>query len=165
MTFIQKLNIAWQQSNSLLMVGLDPDIHKMPASFKDQKDGIFQFCKGIVDATASFACGFKPQIAYFAATRAEGQLEDLCSYIRDRHPTLPLVLDAKRGDIAATAEQYAKEPHRHHAVEHPADELRHADVPHPNRRTTRWRSPPKKSPTRSITALTGSFRSVKHVPM
>ena len=109
MTFIQTLQAAWQQSNSLLMVGLDPDVNKMPSQFKDQQDGIFQFCKGIVDATAPFVCGFKPQIAYFASARAEKQLEDLCHYIRDRHPTLPIVLDAKRGDIGATAEQYAKE--------------------------------------------------------
>ncbi len=109
MTFIQKLNAAWQQSNSLLMVGLDPDTHKMPGHLQGQQDGIFQFCKGIVDATAPFVCGFKPQIAYFAAARAEGQLEDLCRYIRERHPSLPVVLDAKRGDIGATAEQYAKE--------------------------------------------------------
>jgi len=54
-------------------------------------------------------CGFKPQIAYFAAERAEGQLEALCGYIRERYPQLPIVLDAKRGDIGATAEQYARE--------------------------------------------------------
>lgn len=109
MTFTQTLNAAWKQSNSLLMVGLDPDINKMPAQFREQKDGIYQFCKAIVDATASFTCGFKPQIAYFAAARAENQLEDLCQYIRERHPQLPIVLDAKRGDIGATAEQYARE--------------------------------------------------------
>jgi len=68
-----------------------------------------QFCLGIVDATAPYVCGFKPQIAYFAAERAEGQLEALCGYIRERYPHLPIVLDAKRGDIGATAEQYARE--------------------------------------------------------
>ena len=109
MTFIESLHAAWQQSNSLLMVGLDPDIQKMPVQFKDQPDGIFRFCKGIVDATAPYVCGFKPQIAYFAAARAERQLEDLCLYIREQHPGLPIVLDAKRGDIGATAEQYARE--------------------------------------------------------
>lgn len=109
MTFIDKLNAAWQHANSLLMVGLDPDIQKMPPPFRGQQDGIFDFCKGIVDATAPFACGFKPQIAYFAAAKAEAQLEALCLYIRERHPMLPVVLDAKRGDIGATAEQYARE--------------------------------------------------------
>ncbi|RYE80525.1 MAG: orotidine-5'-phosphate decarboxylase, partial [Oxalobacteraceae bacterium] len=55
------------------------------------------------------ACCFKPQIAYFAALRAEDQLEALCRYIRTHYPALPVVLDAKRGDIGATAEQYARE--------------------------------------------------------
>jgi orotidine-5'-phosphate decarboxylase len=74
-----------------------------------QPDGIFEFCKAIVDATADAACCFKPQIAYFAALRAEDQLEALCKYIRTHYPDLPVVLDAKRGDIGATAEQYARE--------------------------------------------------------
>ncbi|MEY3629550.1 MAG: hypothetical protein RLY91_1316 [Pseudomonadota bacterium] len=109
MSFINTLNAAWTNSNSLLMVGLDPDVTKMPAELNGKPDAIFQFCKQIVDATAPFVCGFKPQIAYFAAARAEGQLEDLCAYIREKYPHLPLVLDAKRGDIGATATQYAKE--------------------------------------------------------
>jgi len=109
MSFIKKLEAAWVSSNSLLMVGLDPDLPRLPPELADKPDRIFQFCKGIVDATAPFVCGFKPQIAYFAAARAEGQLEDLCAYIRENHPHLPIVLDAKRGDIGATATQYAQE--------------------------------------------------------
>jgi len=109
MSFIQKLNRAWTESNSLLMVGLDPDTTRLPAELNDRPDAIFEFCRRIVDATAPYVCGFKPQIAYFAAARAEGQLEDICAYIRENHPTLPIVLDAKRGDIGATAVQYAKE--------------------------------------------------------
>jgi orotidine-5'-phosphate decarboxylase len=109
MSFIKKLDSAWVSSNSLLMVGLDPDLPRLPPELADKPDGIFQFCKGIVDATAPFVCGFKPQIAYFAAARAEGQLEDLCAYIRQQYPQLPIVLDAKRGDIGATATQYAQE--------------------------------------------------------
>lgn len=91
------------------MVGLDPDTSRMPSELKGRPDAIFEFCRRIVDATAPFVCGFKPQIAYFAAARAENQLEDLCSYLREHHPHLPLVLDAKRGDIGATATQYAQE--------------------------------------------------------
>jgi orotidine-5'-phosphate decarboxylase len=90
-------------------VGLDPDVSKFPAHLRAQPDGIFEFCRSIVDATAGAACCFKPQIAYFAALRAEDQLEALCKYIRSQHPDLPVVLDAKRGDIGATAEQYARE--------------------------------------------------------
>ena len=109
MTFIQKLSAAWADNNSLLCVGLDPDISKLPAEFARQPDAIFQFCKSIIDATADLACSFKPQIAYFAAIRAEDQLEEICRYIKTTYPAIPIILDAKRGDIGATAEQYARE--------------------------------------------------------
>jgi orotidine-5'-phosphate decarboxylase len=108
-SFTKKLSSAWRTRNSLLCVGLDPDVSKFPADLRAEPDGIFTFCKAIVDATADAACCFKPQIAYFAALRAEDQLEALCQYIRTQHPDLPVVLDAKRGDIGATAEQYARE--------------------------------------------------------
>lgn len=109
MTFLQNLERAWASTGSLLTVGLDPDVARLPAELANQPDAIFQFCRGIVDATAPYACSFKPQIAYFSAHRAEDQLEALCAHIRERHPTLPIVLDAKRGDIGSTAEQYARE--------------------------------------------------------
>ncbi len=109
MTFSEKLDRAWTGSNSLLMVGLDPDVRRFPAEFDGQPDAILRFCTAVVDATAPYACGFKPQIAYFAAQRAEEQLEALCAHIRDKHPHLPIVLDSKRGDIGATAENYARE--------------------------------------------------------
>ena len=109
MTFTQQLAAAWQTNNSLLCVGLDPDPAKFPAHLKGRDDAIFEFCKGIVDATADLACSFKPQIAYFAARRAEDQLEALIEHIHARHPGIPVILDAKRGDIGSTAEQYAVE--------------------------------------------------------
>ncbi|HJU70551.1 MAG TPA: orotidine-5'-phosphate decarboxylase [Paucimonas sp.] len=109
MTFTEQLSAAWATNNSLLCVGLDPDVAKFPAHLQQQPDAIFQFCKAIIDATADAACAFKPQIAYFAALRAEEQLEAICIYLRDNYPHLPIVLDAKRGDIGATAEQYARE--------------------------------------------------------
>ena len=109
MNFLQKLEHAWTTSNSLLQVGLDPDPQRFPRELQDKPDAIFQFCRDIVDATAPYACSFKPQIAYFAAHRAEDQLEALCQHIRDKHPDLPIVLDAKRGDIGSTAENYARE--------------------------------------------------------
>jgi len=108
-TFIDKLTAAWAANQSLLCVGLDPDTAKFPAHLKDAPDAISQFCRAIIDATADTACAFKPQIAYFAALGAEDQLEDICDYLRERHPRIPIVLDAKRGDIGATAEQYARE--------------------------------------------------------
>jgi orotidine-5'-phosphate decarboxylase len=109
MTFIEKLSAAWAAHDSLLCVGLDPDSSKFPPHLQGQPDAIFTFCKAIIDATADTACAFKPQIAYFAAARAEDQLEALCCYLRATYPQLPVILDAKRGDIGATAEQYARE--------------------------------------------------------
>lgn len=108
-SYISKLNAAWQKNNSLLCVGLDPDLTKLPAYFQQHPEGIVEFCRAIIDATAEFACAFKPQIAYFSAVGAELQLEKICTYLRDYYPHTPIILDAKRGDIGATAEQYAKE--------------------------------------------------------
>lgn len=107
--FPSRLRRAWQRSGSLLCVGLDPDPARFPAHLAQAPQAIFEFCKAIVDATADLACAFKPQIAYFAAHRAEDQLEALIDHIKSRHPDIPVVLDAKRGDIGSTAEQYAIE--------------------------------------------------------
>jgi orotidine-5'-phosphate decarboxylase len=107
--FAEKLQAAWQAQASMLCVGLDPDIEKFPGDLRGRRDSVADFCKRVVDATAQYACAFKPQIAYFAALRAEDQLEEICRHVREQHPQLPLVLDAKRGDIGATAEQYARE--------------------------------------------------------
>jgi orotidine-5'-phosphate decarboxylase len=107
--FINKLTAAWTSNNSLLCVGLDPDIARFPAHLRNRPDAIVEFCKAIIDATADLACAFKPQIAYFAAFGAETQLEAICRYLRDTYPHIPLILDAKRGDIGATAHQYARE--------------------------------------------------------
>ena len=109
MTFIDQLNAAWRRNNSLLCVGLDPDLEKIPAQLRERPDAILRFCCEIIDATAASACAFKPQIAYFAAARAEDQLEKVCAYLRAHYPELPIILDAKRGDIGATAQQYARE--------------------------------------------------------
>ncbi|KQW88599.1 orotidine 5'-phosphate decarboxylase [Massilia sp. Root418] len=109
MNFINKLNAAWTANDSLLCVGLDPDMAKLPAQFQQDPNGIFNFCKEIIDATADLACSFKPQIAYFAALSAERQLEEICAYVRQHYPHIPLILDSKRGDIGATARQYARE--------------------------------------------------------
>jgi orotidine-5'-phosphate decarboxylase len=109
MNFIHALNTVWTKNNSLLCVGLDPDPAKFPAHLQGKPDAIFEFCKGIVDTTADLVCCFKPQIAYFAAHRAEDQLEALIAHIHEKHPGVPVILDAKRGDIGSTAEQYAIE--------------------------------------------------------
>jgi orotidine-5'-phosphate decarboxylase len=105
MTFTARLAAAWQKNDSLLCAGLDPD----PARFPLPGLPIFDFCRAIADAVASEVCAFKPQIAYFAANRAEHALERLVAYLHEKHPGIPVVLDAKRGDIGATAAQYARE--------------------------------------------------------
>jgi orotidine-5'-phosphate decarboxylase len=109
MTFLDKLAAAQQKNGSLLCVGLDPEPAKFPGQFKGDASRIFDFCARIVDATADLVIAFKPQIAYFAAHRAEAQLEQLMEHMRRNAPHVPTILDAKRGDIGSTAEQYALE--------------------------------------------------------
>jgi len=93
----------------MLCVGLDPDPARMPAPLVGAPDAIERFCIAIVDATADLVCAFKPQFAYFASQRSEQALENVCRYIREHHPDVTLILDAKRGDIGSTAEHYARE--------------------------------------------------------
>ena len=109
MTFLEQLAAAQASHQSLLCVGLDPEPRKFPAHLGQDGSHIFDFCAHIVDATHDVVCAFKPQIAYFAAHRAEAQLERLIAHIRNVAPTVPIILDAKRGDIGSTAEQYAIE--------------------------------------------------------
>ncbi len=109
MTFIRQLQHAWERNRSLVCVGLDPEPARFPAALRDQPDAIFDFCRAIVDATADQVCCFKPQIAHFAALRAEGALERLIAHIHAHHPGVPVILDAKRGDIGSTARHYAVE--------------------------------------------------------
>ena len=109
MSFRARLARAEQANRSLLCVGLDPDPARFPGAMKNDPARIFDFCAAIVDATCDLVIAFKPQIAYFAAHRAEAQLERLIAYIHEHAPEVPVILDAKRGDMGSTAEQYAKE--------------------------------------------------------
>ena len=99
----------WGQTGSLLCVGLDPEPSRIPRHLGSGRQAIEAFCRAIVDATADQVCAFKPQIAYFSAHGAEAELERLVAHIHDHHPGIPVILDAKRGDIGATAGQYAIE--------------------------------------------------------
>ena len=103
--FIEKLYRCQQQNQSLLCVGLDPDEGKIAALGVDLQ----VWLRGIVDAVAPYICAFKPQIAHFSALSAEQQLVQIISYIHDKYPHIPVILDAKRGDIGSTAEKYASE--------------------------------------------------------
>ena len=109
MNFIDMLGAAERQNHSMLCVGLDPEPTRFPGRLKGDSNKIYDFCAAIVDATADQVIAFKPQIAYFAAHRAEGQLERLMEHMRRVAPQVPIILDAKRGDIGSTAEQYAVE--------------------------------------------------------
>jgi orotidine-5'-phosphate decarboxylase len=109
MRFTDQLLAAQARADSMLCVGLDPEPARFPAPWKGDATRIHDFCAAIVDATKDLVCAFKPQIAYFAAQRAEDQLERLMAHIRRVAPGVPVILDAKRGDIGATAEQYARE--------------------------------------------------------
>ena len=109
MNFLDQLRAAERANDSMLCVGLDPEPSRFPAGVARDAEGIYDFCARIVEATADLVIAFKPQIAYFAAHRAEVQLERLMAHMRAVAPQVPVILDAKRGDIGSTAEQYAVE--------------------------------------------------------
>ena len=108
-SFTERLAGAERLNDSLLCVGLDPEPAKFPGAWAGDASRIFDFCASIVDATNDLVIAFKPQIAYFAAHRAEEQLERLIAHIHKNAPQVPVILDAKRGDIGSTAVQYAHE--------------------------------------------------------
>lgn len=109
MDFMQALRQRWNDADSLVCVGLDPEPAKFPASFRDDPDAVFNFCRAIVDATAPYVCSFKPQIAHFGALGAEDALARLVAHVHAAHPGVPVILDSKRGDIGSTARHYATE--------------------------------------------------------
>ena len=109
MDFMPALRSRWTEANSLVCVGLDPEPEKFPAHLRQRPDAVFDFCREIIDATAELACCFKPQFAHFAALGAEQTLQRCIAYIHEQHPGVPVILDAKRGDIGSTAERYAIE--------------------------------------------------------
>lgn len=109
MTFNSMLKRRWAASGSLLCVGIDPEPGRYPAPLADDPDRVFAFGKAIVDATAEYTCAFKPQVAHFAAQGAEDALARLIAHVHAAHPGIPVILDAKRGDIGSTALNYARE--------------------------------------------------------
>ena len=109
MSFHQRLKSVWDTKNSLVCVGIDPELSRLPEHLLDHKEAYLDFGIGIVDACAPYVSAFKPQAAHFAAVGAEDQLAKLISYIQKSYPELPVILDAKRGDIGSTAALYAKE--------------------------------------------------------
>jgi orotidine-5'-phosphate decarboxylase len=115
--FVAALERAWERNDSLLCVGLDPEIERIPRHILAEASPIFHFNKAIVDATADLVCAYKPQFAHYAAYEAEDQLERTIEYIHRTYPGLPVILDAKRGDIGHTAERYAIEAFERYAAD------------------------------------------------
>lgn len=107
--FIAQLQRAWEQHDSLVCVGLDPELERFPKHIAAEPSPIFNFNRAIIDATHDLVCAFKPQFAHYAAYAAEEQLERTIEYIHKNYPLVPVILDAKRGDIGNTAERYALE--------------------------------------------------------
>lgn len=109
MKFMEMLKNAWAKSNSLVCVGLDPDLKKLPAKVREMKNPIFEFNKAIIDATAADVCCYKPQIAYYSGQSADEDLLLTMQYLKANYPEIPVILDAKRADIGATTNMYAHE--------------------------------------------------------
>ena len=102
--FLHKLDEACRTNRSLLCVGLDPDPARMPVS------DVAEFNRAIVDATADLVCAYKPNLSFYEAMGIQGlkSLESTIAYIKDRAPDAMLIGDAKRGDVGASAEAYAR---------------------------------------------------------
>lgn len=109
MNFMEKLKVTGRRNRSLVCVGLDPDLKKLPECVKEKEFPIFEFNKAIIDATSDWVCCYKPQAAYYAGQGADAELKMTIDYIHERYPDTPVILDVKRGDIGSTAEMYARE--------------------------------------------------------
>jgi len=120
-SFISLLRGRWETSGSLVCVGLDPDLERIPASVRgaalesaaskvDIEAALLAFTQAIVDATADLVCAFKPNSAFFEQHGVAGMraLQRLIAYIHQRYPEIPVILDAKRGDIGSTSAAYAR---------------------------------------------------------
>ena len=107
MVFKDKLLSAARNNKSWLCVGLDPDLNKLPDSVAKNTDGILKFLKAIIDSTKDLVCAYKPNSAFFEQFGAEGiiLLKNIIDYIPDE---IPVILDAKRGDIGNTSKMYAR---------------------------------------------------------
>jgi len=108
--FVDKLKTSMNRNKSLLCVGLDPDITRIPISFMHGKTDVERqkdYCLYIIEQTASYVCCYKPNIAFFEQSGGEG-LNALQEIIAKIPPDLPVLLDAKRGDIGNTAKAYAR---------------------------------------------------------
>lgn len=107
--FITNLKASWDKKNSLVCVGLDTDLEKIPEHLKTHEKPAFEFNKAIIDATVDFVSTFKLQYAFYAGQDIVDQLIESVKYIKENYPEVPVILDAKRNDIGNTAAMYVKE--------------------------------------------------------
>ncbi|OGG13027.1 orotidine 5'-phosphate decarboxylase [Candidatus Gottesmanbacteria bacterium RIFCSPHIGHO2_01_FULL_39_10] len=110
MTFKDKLKAIVKKNNSLVCVGLDSQLDKIPAHIRKLKNPIFDFNKAIIDATYNLVCTYKPNAAFYEAEGLHGieQLKMTCDYLHEKYPTIPIIFDAKRADIGNTNKGYAR---------------------------------------------------------
>lgn len=109
MTFTDKLTAIQDKNNSLLCIGLDPVLEKIPEHLQEDTHPFFNFNKAIIDATPEYVCAYKPNSAFYEARGDRGiaELKATCDYIRIMYPEIPIILDFKRGDIGSTNDGYA----------------------------------------------------------
>src|SRR6202046_5469872 len=107
--FSERLRQAHAAADSLVCVGLDPGLARLPDDLRSDPEPLFAFNRRIVDATHDMCAAYKPQIAFYSALGKEAELAASIRYIRERAPAALVILDAKRGDIGNTAEAYARE--------------------------------------------------------
>jgi len=105
---MEKLKNIISKNDSLVFVGLDSDITKLPLHLKNSEFPQFDFNKEIVDATADLVCAYKPNTAFYEAQGETGikELKMTCDYIVQNYPHIPIILDAKRADIGNTNNGY-----------------------------------------------------------
>ena len=109
MKFFEAIAEAAIKNRSMVCVGLDPDMSKLPECVKNSDKPFFNFNKAIIDATKDYVCCYKPQAAYYAGENRDDELKMTIDYIHENAPGIPVILDVKRGDIGSTATQYARE--------------------------------------------------------
>ncbi len=110
MNAIDKYDARAQAVNSLVCVGLDSDLEKLPDRYRRDPSPQLAFNRDIIDATAEFAAAFKFNMAFYEAEGADGwrQLAGSIDYLRQRHPDILTICDAKRADISNTSAAYAR---------------------------------------------------------
>lgn len=108
MNFVPGLRNAIRKNQSLLCVGLDTDLDKIPAEFRKKKHPLFEYNRHVIQQTRDLVCAYKPNSAFYESLGRIEELRQTVSYIKKAAPEIPVILDVKRGDIGNTATHYAR---------------------------------------------------------